>query len=195
VALPRDETTPGASGEGGAFVRGPLPDIVAPGLAVLFVGINPSLASAAAGHHFASKGNPFWRLLHAAGFTPAALAPEEDARLAELGYGLTNLCPRPTRSAAELSREEREAGAAALRAKAAALAPGCIALVGLSLYPVVFPGGLEKGPGAKRARLGGARVFVLPNPSGLNAAYPGFAQKLVWFRRLRRALAAEPEAT
>jgi double-stranded uracil-DNA glycosylase len=154
---------------------------------VLFVGINPSLASALAGHHFASRGNPFWRLLHAVGFTPRLFAPEEDAELTGLGLGLTNLCARPTRSAAELSREERAAGASALREKVSALRPRCVALVGISVYPWIFPGGRERGPGAKRVRLAGARVYVLPNPSGLNASYPGFAQKRVWFERLRRA--------
>ena len=81
-----------------------LPDILAPGLSVVFVGINPSLASARAGHHFASPGNPFWRLLHASRFTPALLRPVDDARLIELGLGLTNVCPNPKRSAAELTR-------------------------------------------------------------------------------------------
>jgi double-stranded uracil-DNA glycosylase len=166
----------------------PIPDIVAPGLRLIFVGINPSLASAAAGHHFARRTNPFWRLLHAAGLTSSLLRPEEDGRLLELGLGITNLCPRPTRSAAELGRAEQEEGARALHQKVSALAPAWVALVGLSLYPVLFPGGGERGPGAKRARLAGARLYVLPNPSGLNASYPGFAHKLVWFRRLRRAV-------
>jgi TDG/mug DNA glycosylase family protein len=164
-----------------------------PGLRILFVGINPSLASAAAGHHFARRTNPFWRLLHAAGLTPVLLRPEEDRRLLELGLGITNLCPRPTRSASELTRAELEQGARELGAKVATLGPHWVVLVGLSLYPVLFPGGRERGPGAKRARLAGARVYVLPNPSGLNASYPGFAHKLVWFRRLRRA--AEADAT
>jgi TDG/mug DNA glycosylase family protein len=168
----------------------PVPDVIAPALRILFVGINPSLASAAAGHHFARRTNPFWRLLHAAGLTPMLLRPEEDGCLVELGLGITNVCPRPTRSAAELSRSELEQGARELAAKVAALAPEWVVLVGLSLYPVVVPGGRERGPGAKRARLAGARVYVLPNPSGLNASYPGFAHKLVWFRRLVRAAGA-----
>jgi TDG/mug DNA glycosylase family protein len=166
----------------------PLRDVVAPGLRLLFVGINPSLASAAAGHHFARRTNPFWRLLHASGLTPELLRPEEDGRLPAFGLGITNLCARPTRSAAELARAELIEGARELREKVAALAPAWVALVGLSLYPVLFPGGAERGPGAKRARLSGARLYVLPNPSGLNASYPGFAHKLVWFRGLRRAV-------
>ncbi len=162
--------------------------MTSPGLRVLFVGINPSLASAAAGHHFASRTNPFWRLLHAARLTPVALRAEEDERLLEWGLGITNLCPRPTRSAAELTRAERVEGARALREKIAALGPGTVALVGVTLYRALLPGGSEPGPGRKRDRLEGARVFVLPNPSGLNAAYPGFREKLVWFRALKRSL-------
>ena len=164
----------------------PLPDVVDEGLRTLFVGINPSLRSAEVGHHFAGRGNPFWRLLHAAGLTPEALAPEDDGALLTFGLGVTNVCRRPTRSAAELTRPELTAGAAELREKVRQLRPAVVALVGVSLYPVVFPGGGEPGPGGKEARLGGARVFVLPNPSGLNAAYPGFRDKLLWFQRLRR---------
>jgi TDG/mug DNA glycosylase family protein len=163
-----------------------LRDVVAPGLRLLFVGINPSLASAAAGHHFAGPGNPFWRLLHASDLTPVLLRPADDGLLLDLGLGITNLCPRATRSAAELTRAEQDEGARELREKVAALAPRWVALVGLSLYPVVFPKGAERGPGAKRRRLAGARLYVLPNPSGLNASYPGFAHKLVWFERLAR---------
>jgi TDG/mug DNA glycosylase family protein len=140
------------------------------------------------GHHFSGPGNPFWRLLHAAGLTDALLRPDEGERLLAVGLGITNVCPRPTRSAAELSRDELREGAAALREKVARLRPALVALVGVSLYPVVVAGGREPGPGAKRAPLAGARLFVLPNPSGLNASYPGFDEKLVWFRRLRRVL-------
>lgn len=170
----------------------PVPDVIAPDLRILFVGINPSLYSAEVGHHFARAGNPFWRLLHAAGLTPELLRPEDDRRLLELGLGITNVCARPTRSAAELSREELRAGAQALHAKIAALRPRVVALVGVTLYPLVFPGGAERGPGAKRARVDGARVYVLPNPSGLNAAFPGFRHKLVWFRRLARSVGVGP---
>src|SRR4051794_18072073 len=91
-----------------------LPPIVAPGLKVLFVGINPGLRSAAVGHNFARPGNRFWPTLHAAGFTPRRLAPEEDRTLPEYGLGITNLAPRPTRAAAELTDEELRAGAEAL---------------------------------------------------------------------------------
>ncbi len=167
-----------------------LRDVVAPRLRVLFVGINPSTRSAELGHHFSGRGNPFWRLLHAAGLTAAGFGYERDAELVRVGLGITNVCPRPTRNAAELSRQELRDGAAALRDKIAALRPEVVAIVGISLYPLLFPGGRDPGPGAKGARLAGARVFVLPNPSGLNAAYPGFRAKLVWFERLRRVAAA-----
>jgi TDG/mug DNA glycosylase family protein len=166
----------------------PVPDIVADGLRVLFVGINPSLFSAEVGHHFASRGNPFWRLLHASGLTPVLLRPDEDRRILEFGLGITNGCDRPTRSAAELSRAEQLDGARLLREKVERLRPRLVAIVGLTLVPLLLPDAREPGPGRKRATFAGAPVFVLPNPSGLNQAYPGFDSKLVWFRRLRRVV-------
>jgi TDG/mug DNA glycosylase family protein len=162
-----------------------LRDVVVPRPRILFVGINPGLRSGAIGHHFAGKGNPFWRLLHAARLTPVLLGFEEDQRLAEFRLALTNLCPRTTRSASELSRAELLAGARTLRRKVAKLRPRVVALVGLTLYQVVFAKKESGGAGAKPEALAGARVFVLPNPSGLNAAFPGFREKLVWFERLR----------
>ena len=162
-----------------------LPDVLAPGLSVVFVGINPSLASARAGHHFAGSGNPFWRLLHASRFTPVLLRPADDARLVELGLGLTNVCPNPTRSAAELTRREYEAGARALLRKVEAFRPSVVALVGVTLARIVLPGSPESGPGPRSPPIAGARVFVLPNPSGRNAAYPSFESKLEHFVRLR----------
>jgi len=164
----------------------PLADVVVDRPRILFVGINPGYRSGQLGHHFAGPGNPFWRLLHAARLTPVLLRAEEDARLAELGLALTNLCPRPTRAASELTREERERGCEALREKVRRLRPEILALVGLTLYAQLFKGSPHRGAGAKPERLEGARVFVLPNPSGLNARFPGFAQKLVWFEKLRK---------
>ncbi len=163
----------------------PVPDVVAPGLRAVFVGINPSLVSGRAGHHFASPGNPFWRLLHASGFTPELLRPEDDARLLALGLGITNVCARPTTSADELSAREYAAGVRRLAAKLEALRPAVVALVGVTLARLVLPPSGEKGPGPRAARLAGARVFVVPNPSGRNAAYPGFASKLEWFSALK----------
>lgn len=164
---------------------GELVDILIPQARVLFVGINPGLRSAEIGHHFAGKGNPFWRLLHASGLTPQVLRPEEDRRLAEFGLALTNLCPRPSRTAAELSRAEIADGAAALRQKIAHWQPRVVAFVGVSIYPHVLGHARSGGAGEKPERLAGAQVFVLPNPSGLNQSFPGFADKLVWFQRLR----------
>jgi TDG/mug DNA glycosylase family protein len=157
-------------------------------LRAVFVGINPSVVSGLVGHHFAGPGNPFWRLLHASGLTPALLAPAEDVRLLELGLGLTNLCARPTRSAAELTPSEYAAGARELVRRIEALRPGVVILVGVTLARIVLPGSVERGPGPRAASIAAARVFVLPNPSGRNAAYPSFESKLGWFVRLRELL-------
>lgn len=161
-----------------------LKDVLCQDPRVLFVGINPGTRSGALGHHFAGRGNPFWRLLHASGLTSVLLAPEEDVRLAEFGLALTNVCPRTTRTAAELTKDELRRGARALEGKVARLRPQVVALVGLTIYPLLF-GQPAGGAGAKEVRLGESRVFVLPNPSGLNASFPGFEHKLVWFRALK----------
>jgi len=162
-----------------------LPDVVADRPKILFVGINPGETSGRVGHHFARAGNPFWKLLHAAKLTPVVLRPDEDYRLAELGYALTNLCARTTKTAAELSREELARGAEILRAKIREWQPGVVALVGLTLFAPIF-GRPVNGPGAKDVDLEGAPVFVVPNPSGLNASFPTFEAKLEWFERLAR---------
>jgi TDG/mug DNA glycosylase family protein len=154
----------------------------------LFVGINPGLRSAEIGHHFGGKTNPFWKLLHAARFTPVLLPPEDDRRLLEFGVGITNLCPRPSRSADELTRDELRAGALTLRRKVKKFAPRAVALVGISLYKQVFPVGKSAGPGEKPELLSGRPLFVLPNPSGLNASFPGFKEKLIWFEKLHEWL-------
>jgi TDG/mug DNA glycosylase family protein len=151
---------------------------------LLLVGINPGLRSGTLGHHFAGRGNPFWRLLHAAGLTPRLLSFDEDTTLAEFGIALTNLCPRTTRSAAELTAEELARGRRTLIRKCALLKPRVVGLVGVTVYTTVFGARAGGGVGLKAERLGGAPVFVVPNPSGLNASYPGFAHKLVWYRRL-----------
>jgi TDG/mug DNA glycosylase family protein len=153
---------------------------------LLLVGINPGLRSAAMGHHFAGRGNPFWRLLHAARLTPRLLTFEEDTALADFGIALTNLCPRPTRSADELTTAELARGRRTLIRKCRSLQPRAVALVGVTVYTTVFGTRAGGGPGTKPERLGGAPVFVVPNPSGLNASYPGFEHKLVWYRKLRR---------
>jgi TDG/mug DNA glycosylase family protein len=147
----------------------PLPDVVAPGLHVLFCGINPSLMSAARGHHFARPGNRFWPALHLAGLTPRRLVPEEDRELLRYGLGVTNLVDRPTRTAAELDAGELRAGAAALEALVTRYRPAAVAVLGISAWRLAF--GAGDGLGPQRSRIGGAATWVLPNPSGLNAHY------------------------
>jgi TDG/mug DNA glycosylase family protein len=137
-------------------------------LRVLFVGINPSLTSAARGHHFARAGNRFWPALHAAGFTPRRYAPDEDGDLPALGVGITNLADRPTRAAAELTAEELRAGAAALDALVREHAPRLVAIVGVTAYRTAF-GRPRADLGLQEDTIGGRPVWVLPNPSGLNA--------------------------
>jgi double-stranded uracil-DNA glycosylase len=163
-----------------------LRDIVTAGAPrLLLVGINPGLRSWALGHHFAGNGNPFWRLLFSAGLVPEPLPFTEAGRLATFGIGLTNLCPRTTRTAAELTTAEIERGRRTLARKIARWRPAVVAFVGVSLYQTYFRLGKSGGPGEKSERIGRARVFVVPNPSGLNASFPGFEDKLVWFKALR----------
>jgi TDG/mug DNA glycosylase family protein len=162
-----------------------LTDVVCDRPRLLLVGINPGRRSGLLGHHFAGPGNPFWRLLHAAGLTPELLPPEQDTRLAEFGLALTNLCPRPTRAAAELTPAEITRGRATLVRKCRLWQPRVVGLVGLTLYAQIFRQRSGGGAGAKPERLGGAPVFVVPNPSGLNASFPGFEHKLIWYVRLR----------
>jgi len=162
-----------------------LRDILKPRPRILFVGINPSLRSAQMGHHFASPGNPFWRLLHAARLVPVELKCEDDGRLVEFDLALTNLCARPTRAAAELSTAEMIAGQRVLARKIWRVRPRVVAFVGVSIYRRFFGIAQGAGAGAKEQEIFGARVFVLPNPSGLNASYPGFKDKLIWFEMLR----------
>ena len=141
-----------------------------PGLRVLFVGINPSLRSAEVGHHFARPGNRFWPTLHAAGFTPRRLAPEEDGLLPSFGVGITNIVSRPTRAAAELTVAELRAGAAVLDATVRAWTPRLVALVGVVAYRQAFSRP-HASLGLQEDEVGGRPVWVLPNPSGLNAHY------------------------
>ena len=165
-----------------------LHDILAPDLRLLIVAINPSTRSATIGRPFSSPGNPFWRLLHVSGLTPVQLAPAESDRLVEFGIGLISTVRRATAAAAELSAAERRAGAQSVRDLVHDLRPEVVALLGLTLYPVFFPSPRSPGPGHKDVRLAGAQVFVLPNPSGRNRAYPGFEAKLVWYRELAALL-------
>jgi len=146
----------------------PLPDVLAPGLDVLFCGINPSLLSAERGHHFARPGNRFWPALHRAGLTPRQLAPEEDRELLRHGLGVTNLVDRPTRTAAELTGEELRAGADALAALVARYRPRVVAVLGITAWRQAF-GRPKAVVGLQPERIGGAETWAVPNPSGLNA--------------------------
>ncbi len=160
-----------------------LPDVVASDLRVLFSGINPGLVSALTGHHFARPGNRFWPALHRSGFTPRQLRPEEQGELLALGLGITNVVPRATARADELSTEEVLAGGAALRAKVLTLRPAWLAVVGVTAYRTAFATPRAR-VGRQDERVGDTRVWVLPNPSGLNAHYT--AQTLAEeFARLR----------
>lgn len=144
--------------------------MIAPGLRVLFVGINPGLYSAATGHHFARPGNRFWPALHAAGFTRRLLHPSEQDELLKDGYGVTNLVNRATASADELAREEFVAGRKRLAAKVKRYRPRTLAFLGVGAYCHAFGVKLAK-IGPQPERFAGADVWVLPNPSGLNANY------------------------
>jgi TDG/mug DNA glycosylase family protein len=141
-----------------------------PGLRVVFVGINPSLRSAEVGHHFARPGNRFWPTLYAAGFTPTLLAPHEDRLLPSFGLGVMNFVARPTRSASELTEAELRAGGAAVEATVGAWAPRLVAVVGVSAYRAAF-GRPRAGLGLQQERIGDRPIWLLPNPSGLNAHY------------------------
>jgi len=152
----RDRTIPDVLPEPGAY------------FAVLFCGINPGLYSAATGWHFARPGNRFWPALHLSGFTPRLLAPCEQDQLPALGLGITNLVPRATAQAAELDDAELRAGREHLAALTRSYRPRVVAIAGVTAYRTAFG---QKGAttGPQPDRLGGARLWVLPNPSGLNA--------------------------
>jgi TDG/mug DNA glycosylase family protein len=146
----------------------PLPDVVGPDIDILFCGINPSLMSAATGHHFARPGNRFWPALHMAGLTPRRLTPDEDRELLHYGIGVTNLVDRPTRTAAELTTEELRGGAEALAALVAVSRPRVLAVLGVTAWRAAFQRTRAR-LGVQPERVGGVETWVAPNPSGLNA--------------------------
>ena len=164
-----------------------LRDRIAPGARVLFVGINPGIRSAATGHHFAGYSNRFWKLLYESGLVDEPIGYEDDRRLPEWGYGITNLVPRATPGIDTLRPEEYLAGARVLRRKVKRVAPEIVAFVGVTVFRVMFapPAGERVIVGIQPERLEGARVFVLPNPSGRNANY-SYAEMLAAFRSLAR---------
>jgi double-stranded uracil-DNA glycosylase len=162
-----------------------LQDVIGPGLRVLFVGINPGLYSAATGHHFARPGNRFWPALHAAGFTERLLHPSQQSELLEPGYGVTNLVNRATATAAELEPQEFVRGRKLLASKVGRYRPRVVAFLGVGAYCQAF--GLKKAAVGRQPELfEGAQVWVLPNPSGLNANYQ-LADLRLLFRALRKA--------
>ena len=166
-----------------------IPDVAGPGLRVLFCGINPGLWSGATGRHFARPGNRFWPALHRSGFTPRQLAPEEQGELVALGLGITNVVARTTAKADELTAEEYRAGGKALVERVERLRPRALAVLGIGAYRTAF-GRPRATVGPQPDGIGDTEVWVLPNPSGLNAHYTldGIAAE---FRRLREAVAPD----
>ncbi|HEY1642766.1 MAG TPA: G/U mismatch-specific DNA glycosylase [Streptosporangiaceae bacterium] len=160
-----------------------IPDVIAPGLRVLFCGINPGLYSAATGWHFARPGNRFWPALHRSGFTPRQLHPSEQDELPGLGLGITNVAARATARADELTAAELRAGGGLLADRTAQLAPRWLAVLGVTAFRTAF-GRKDAQVGPQEAGLGETRVWVLPNPSGLNAHWSP-AQLAGAFRELR----------
>jgi TDG/mug DNA glycosylase family protein len=170
-----------------------IPDVLPPAgepFRVLFCGINPGLYSAATGWHFARPGNRFWPALHASGFTPRQLKPSEQNELTRYGLGITNIAPRATAQAAELTRTELKEGAARLLALVETRRPSFVAILGVTAYRTAFARpkaliGLQPDP------LGPARLWILPNPSGLNASWqpPRLATA---FRELNVAVSDDP---
>lgn len=164
-----------------------VPDVIGPGLLVLFCGINPGLYTAAVGHHFARPGNRFWPALHQSGFTDRLLSPFAERELLRLRLGVTNVVPRATAAASELTREDFIKGGRRLRAKVRRYSPRTVAVLGVGAYREAFacPKAMI---GEQAETIGDARVWVLPNPSGLNANYQ-LNDLVKLFKELRRAAA------
>jgi TDG/mug DNA glycosylase family protein len=164
-----------------------LRDRIKPGVRILFVGINPGQRSEAIGHHFAGYSNRFWPLLYESKLVSERISAEDDHRLSEWGIGITNLVARMTPGIDTLRPEEYVAGAQVLRRKIRRFKPPVVALVGVSIYRSLFNvrSGTHVSLGLQGERLEGARVFVLPNPSGRNANFT-YAEMLKAFRALRR---------
>jgi TDG/mug DNA glycosylase family protein len=164
----------------------PLRDRIKPGVRVLFVGINPGIRSSQTGHHFAGFSNRFWRLLFESGLVPEPVTYEDDDRLPEFGFGITNIVPRPTPGIDTLTPVEFVAGRVRLRRKILRYRPAIVAMVGVTVFRAMFPE--RKGPvalGLQPERLGDSAVFVLPNPSGRNANFT-YAEMLAAFRGLKK---------
>ncbi len=175
----RARREPGA----GSAAASAVPDVLEPGLDVVFCGINPGYVSAAAAAHFANPRNDFWRLLHDAGFTPRLLRPEEQFEAPRYGIGLTNAALRTTRGSGDLRSADFADAATRLERLALELRPRAIAFVGKEAYRGAF--GERAAHGVQERRLGETLLFVLPSTSPANAAVP-YEERLRWFRALRR---------
>jgi TDG/mug DNA glycosylase family protein len=169
-----------------------LPDILEPGLSVVFCGINPGMRAASTGHHFAGRGNRFWRVIHLAGFTPEQIGPEEDRALLRYGCGLTTVVSRATARADELSQWEFNAAAAEFEQKIERYAPQCVVFLG-KMAISKMSGKRDIGWGQQPATFGNARAWVLPNPSGLNRAF-SLDALVIAYRELRLAVATADSA-
>ena len=166
----------------------PLRDRIRPGVRVLFVGINPGIRASLTGHHFAGFSNRFWKLLHASALVPEPLTYQDDDRLPEWGYGITNIVSRPTPGIDTLRPEEYLAGRSRLRTKVRRHKPLVVAMVGVTVYRAMFP--TRKGVvtlGLQEETIGASSVFVLPNPSGRNANV-SYEEMLKAFRKLAAIL-------
>lgn len=169
-----------------------VPAVLAPDLNVLFCGINPGLYTAAIGHHFGRPGNRFWPTIYAAGFTDRLLSPYEDALLLEYHCGITNVVDRATAAADELTAEELKAGGRKLQAQVSQYRPRILAVLGVMAYRTAF-NHPKAAVGLQDERMGATRVWVLPNPSGLNAHYQ-LSDLAALFRQLREAADAKRPA-
>jgi TDG/mug DNA glycosylase family protein len=164
----------------------PLRDRIRPGVQVLFVGINPGVRSALTGHHFAGFSNRFWKLLYESKLVPERISYEDDDRLPEWGYGITNIVPRPTPGIDTLERHEYVAGRANLRRKIRRYQPAVVALIGVTVFRAMFPERKDAvSLGLQKERIGDSELFVLPNPSGRNANY-SYAEMVAAYRKLAR---------
>jgi TDG/mug DNA glycosylase family protein len=173
-----------------------LTDKIAPGVRVLLIGINPGVLSASTGHHFAGPTNRFWPLLYESGLVPVPVTHDDDVRLPEWGLGITNLVARPTPGIDTLKPGEYLEGWKILEAKIAKYRPEIVAFVGVTMYRALWKvighaQAPDVQPGFQKATVHGARLFVLPNPSGRNAHF-GYAEMLESFRALRRAMKKLP---
>jgi double-stranded uracil-DNA glycosylase len=170
-----------------------VPDVIGPNLKVLFCGINPGLYTAAVGHHFARPGNRFWPALFKSGFTDRLVSPFEESELLARGIGISNVVPHATATAAELTRQDFIAGGRALAAKVKRYRPRVVAILGVGAYRNAFARPKAQ-IGEQPERIHHARVWVLPNPSGLNANYQ-LPELVRMFRELREAAAVQDSQT